>query len=63
MEWFDSWVFVAAVLWVVASVFVVAIVAINPPEHEDQLIKDWLREGRHHGSRDGALGPVSVLRS
>ncbi|HVL58806.1 MAG TPA: hypothetical protein VM491_20085 [Burkholderiaceae bacterium] len=40
MEWLDSWYFVAAVLWLVGSVFAVTLVAVNPPDRYELLIQD-----------------------
>lgn len=60
MDWLGSWQLTLVFLWLLGALSVVAIVAINPADDEDELLKDWLRDGFDPDSNDVKLNPHTI---
>ncbi|HVL56138.1 MAG TPA: hypothetical protein VM491_06515 [Burkholderiaceae bacterium] len=63
MEWLDSWLFTLGILWFVGIAFFVALVSINPPDREEELVKDLLQEDRERQREAPAFGPANAKRA
>ncbi|HVL54945.1 MAG TPA: hypothetical protein VM491_00450 [Burkholderiaceae bacterium] len=63
MEWVFSWYLTIGLLWLLASAACIALVAINPPDREDELLAAMLRDGLDPEADDLAderLAPTTI---
>ena len=58
MDVIGSWYVTFGLVWLLAIAFFVGVVAINPPDPEDELLQAWLRDGPDP-ERDEAAGAAA----